>query len=167
MFKRPGEVHAGAFGISFAADRDTDAGPSVFVNKNEALALQEQRKRLPIYKHRTEILYAVEHHACTILVGETGSGKTTQIPQYLLEAGWNEGNLNFLLAIMSRQSSSFSDQYRFTSYHHVITRLQCVCRWETYCMHTTEARGSNDSCCARSGGNGMSSGAGCWVFHSV
>lgn len=37
---------------------------------------------------RREILYLVEHHATVIIVGETGSGKTTQIPQYLLEAGW-------------------------------------------------------------------------------
>lgn len=41
---------------------------------------------------RTEILYLVEHHATTILVGETGSGKTTQVPQYLHEAGWTAGD---------------------------------------------------------------------------
>lgn len=44
-----------------------------------------------MYKYRTEILYLVENHATTIIVGETGSGKTTQIPQYLKEAGWAEG----------------------------------------------------------------------------
>jgi ATP-dependent RNA helicase DDX35 len=44
-----------------------------------------------VYKYRTEILYLVENHATTIIVGETGSGKTTQIPQYLKEAGWAEG----------------------------------------------------------------------------
>ena len=40
---------------------------------------------------RREILYLVEHHATTVIVGETGSGKSTQIPQYLLEAGWCSG----------------------------------------------------------------------------
>ncbi|KAK8936369.1 putative pre-mRNA-splicing factor ATP-dependent RNA helicase [Platanthera zijinensis] len=53
--------------------------------------LERQRQRLPVFKYRTAILYLVENHATTIIVGETGSGKTTQIPQYLKEAGWAEG----------------------------------------------------------------------------
>ncbi|KAM0910145.1 hypothetical protein ACQ4PT_014364 [Festuca glaucescens] len=54
-------------------------------------SLERLRQRLPVYKYRKAILYLVERHATTIIVGETGSGKSTQIPQYLMEAGWAEG----------------------------------------------------------------------------
>ncbi|ORZ38802.1 pre-mRNA splicing factor [Catenaria anguillulae PL171] len=47
-----------------------------------------QRLRLPIVNYRESILYAVETFPVVILVGQTGTGKSTQIPQYLHEAGW-------------------------------------------------------------------------------
>ncbi|CAD6232081.1 unnamed protein product [Miscanthus lutarioriparius] len=50
--------------------------------------LQDERKTLPIFKFRDELLKAVEEYQVIVIVGETGSGKTTQIPQYLHEAGY-------------------------------------------------------------------------------
>lgn len=44
--------------------------------------------RLPVLAYRDAILYALEQHATLIVVGETGSGKSTQVPKYLVEAGW-------------------------------------------------------------------------------
>ncbi|KAJ3669811.1 hypothetical protein LUZ60_010135 [Juncus effusus] len=52
--------------------------------------LKEERKTLPIYPYRDELLQAVNDHQVIIIVGETGSGKTTQIPQYLHEAGYTK-----------------------------------------------------------------------------
>uniref|UniRef100_A0A6N2KJD1 RNA helicase n=1 Tax=Salix viminalis TaxID=40686 RepID=A0A6N2KJD1_SALVM len=52
--------------------------------------LQEDRKTLPIYPYRDELLKAINEHQVIIIVGETGSGKTTQIPQYLHEAGYTK-----------------------------------------------------------------------------
>jgi len=43
---------------------------------------------LPIARHRRSLLYLVETFQVTIVVGHTGSGKTTQLPQYLDQAGW-------------------------------------------------------------------------------
>lgn len=50
----------------------------------------EGRKKLPVYPYREEFLAAVKDNQVLILVGETGSGKTTQIPQYLHEVGYSE-----------------------------------------------------------------------------
>lgn len=43
--------------------------------------LQEQRHLLPIYPARGPLLREIKANDCCIVVGETGSGKTTQIPQ--------------------------------------------------------------------------------------
>ncbi|CAA7395462.1 unnamed protein product [Spirodela intermedia] len=55
-----------------------------------SLKLQDDRKTLPIYKYRDDLLKAVDEHQVLVIVGETGSGKTTQIPQYLHEAGYTQ-----------------------------------------------------------------------------
>ncbi len=39
-------------------------------------------------QHRNHILYLLEKFQTVVIVGETGCGKSTQIPQYLVEAGW-------------------------------------------------------------------------------
>lgn len=67
-------------------------GGLMIFNPNERLSLGQQRMNLPIYKYRTHILYLVEKYPTTIIVGHTGCGKTTQIPQYLHESGWTGGN---------------------------------------------------------------------------
>ena len=48
------------------------------------------RKKLPVYPYRDDFLAALKDHQILVLVGETGSGKTTQIPQYLHELGYSE-----------------------------------------------------------------------------
>ncbi len=42
---------------------------------------------LPISSHKDEILAAIEKHPVVIVAGETGSGKSTQLPKICLEAG--------------------------------------------------------------------------------
>ncbi|PUZ58633.1 hypothetical protein GQ55_5G524300 [Panicum hallii var. hallii] len=74
-------------GVVFLPSSATSASSSGF----GYASLERQRQRLPVYKYRKAILYLVERHATTIVVGETGSGKSTQIPQYLKEAGWADG----------------------------------------------------------------------------
>ncbi|PRW59127.1 pre-mRNA-splicing factor ATP-dependent RNA helicase DHX16 isoform A [Chlorella sorokiniana] len=58
--------------------------------RSEFEQIQEARKLLPMFPYRDDLLKAVEEHQVIIIVGETGSGKTTQIPQYLYEAGYGK-----------------------------------------------------------------------------
>ncbi|MBS0374978.1 MAG: ATP-dependent RNA helicase HrpA [Proteobacteria bacterium] len=48
---------------------------------------------LPISARREEIVAALRRHRVVIVCGETGSGKTTQLPKMLLEAGALRGGL--------------------------------------------------------------------------
>lgn len=50
------------------------------------LHLQGQRQRLPACRHAAEIVDTVENHQVVVISGETGCGKTTQVPQLILEA---------------------------------------------------------------------------------
>ncbi|KAI5964722.1 ECM16 [Candida pseudojiufengensis] len=58
------------------------------VNVQRSDEIQKQRLELPIFAEEHKIMEAIYHHDCVILCGETGSGKTTQIPQFLYEAGF-------------------------------------------------------------------------------
>ncbi|XP_078006354.1 putative ATP-dependent RNA helicase DHX35 isoform X2 [Phascolarctos cinereus] len=78
-------------GISISEERQSTAessGTTVIYNPHAALSIEQQRQKLPVFKLRNHILYLIENYQTVVIVGETGCGKTTQIPQYLAEAGW-------------------------------------------------------------------------------
>ncbi|ELT92990.1 hypothetical protein CAPTEDRAFT_98868 [Capitella teleta] len=67
----------------------TEADSTSFVPGNQtSLSIEKQRQQLPVFKYRTHILYLLEKYRTVVIIGETGCGKSTQIPQYLYEAGW-------------------------------------------------------------------------------
>lgn len=47
--------------------------------------IQLQRAALPICSYKNEILHALQQHAVLVLSGSPGTGKSSQLPQYLLE----------------------------------------------------------------------------------
>lgn len=56
---------------------------------------------LPIAQLKDSLLYTIETYPVTIVVGETGSGKTTQIPQFLYRAGWTADGSNIAVTQVS------------------------------------------------------------------
>jgi len=52
------------------------------------MTILEQRQSLPIYKLKDELVKAINDNQVLIVVGETGSGKTTQMTQYMAECGF-------------------------------------------------------------------------------
>ncbi|KAK4540524.1 hypothetical protein LTR36_009162 [Oleoguttula mirabilis] len=62
------------------------------LGKRTNMSIKDQRESLPAFKMRKQFLDAVGKYQLLIVVGDTGSGKTTQLTQYLAEAGYgNEG----------------------------------------------------------------------------
>ncbi|KAF4594648.1 pre-mRNA splicing factor ATP-dependent RNA helicase prp16 [Ophiocordyceps camponoti-floridani] len=65
-------------------------GASDFSKKH---SLREQREFLPAFAVREELLRVIRENQVTIVVGETGSGKTTQLTQFLLEDGYGRNGM--------------------------------------------------------------------------
>ena len=65
------------------------ANPSLkWVAVERCAGIQEGRLQLPILSEEANVLESVSNNDIIIICGETGSGKTTQVPQFLYEAGY-------------------------------------------------------------------------------
>ncbi|XP_067083676.1 probable ATP-dependent RNA helicase DHX37 [Osmerus mordax] len=70
----------------------TDSQPAVFIPVDRLPQIQEARLRLPVLAEEQVIMEGVKENPFVVLCGETGSGKTTQVPQFLYEAGYASGS---------------------------------------------------------------------------
>ena len=66
---------------------DQDGGRSEFSRKK---SMKQQREYLPVFAVRQQLLQLIRDNSVIIVVGETGSGKTTQLTQYLHEDGYSK-----------------------------------------------------------------------------
>ncbi|XP_036284825.1 pre-mRNA-splicing factor ATP-dependent RNA helicase DHX16 isoform X2 [Pipistrellus kuhlii] len=69
------------------------AAPPPPTQAQQQECIQAVRRSLPVFPFREELLAAIATHQVLIIEGETGSGKTTQIPQYLFEEGYTKKGL--------------------------------------------------------------------------
>lgn len=58
------------------------------LGKRTDMSIKDQRESLPVFKFRKQLLEAIRANQILIVVGDTGSGKTTQMTQYLAEDGF-------------------------------------------------------------------------------
>ena len=67
---------------------DTKVKKVVNIPVSREKTIQDARLKLPILAEEQGIMEAINENPVVIICGETGSGKTTQVPQFLYEAGY-------------------------------------------------------------------------------
>ena len=94
--------------------RKTFGGGKASFGKRTNLTIKEQREGLPIFKLRDQLLQAFNDNQILIVIGETGSGKTTQITQYLAEEGYaTKGQIGCTQGMFKIKKSSFLKRFIF------------------------------------------------------
>ena len=70
-----------------------ESEPSIFKEVKRNPEIQAARLQLPILAEEQAVMEAIHDNDVVILCGETGSGKTTQVPQFLYEGGYTTRGL--------------------------------------------------------------------------
>lgn len=71
-------------------------------------AMQLSRQQLPIAEHRGSIMRSIDAQQVTILCAETGAGKSTQVPAFILENEFSSGRDCHILVTQPRRISAMS-----------------------------------------------------------
>ena len=70
-----------------------ESEPAIFKEVKRDPEIQAARLQLPILAEEQAVMEAIHDNDVVILCGETGSGKTTQVPQFLYEGGYTTRGL--------------------------------------------------------------------------
>lgn len=76
--------------------------------RTKALELLKVRETLPVFQNKDQIMHYISENRVTILIGETGSGKSTQIPQFLLESLTNNENRGGIAVTQPRRVAAIN-----------------------------------------------------------
>ncbi|XP_017436117.1 DExH-box ATP-dependent RNA helicase DExH6 isoform X4 [Vigna angularis] len=77
--------------------------------------INEKRSKLPITSFKDMITSTVESHQVVMICGETGCGKTTQVPQYILDHMWGKGEVCKIICTQLQSVSAISVSKRISS----------------------------------------------------
>ncbi|XP_066993237.2 3'-5' RNA helicase YTHDC2 [Anabrus simplex] len=66
------------------------------------------RQTLPVWSMRNEIIQVINSHQVVVICGETGSGKTTQVPQFVIEHCMSIGKACRIICTQPRRLSAVS-----------------------------------------------------------
>ncbi|KAK7969646.1 hypothetical protein PG996_001913 [Apiospora saccharicola] len=97
------EEEAKPAGNKFSEHLKKNEGASDF---SQSKTLREQREFLPAFAVREDLLRVIRDNQVVIVVGETGSGKTTQLTQFLYEDGY--GSLGLIGCTQPRRVAAMS-----------------------------------------------------------
>ncbi len=86
--------------------KENGNGDDVEAEIGTKLSIEEQRKTLPAYAARDDVLKMIRDNQVVIVIGETGSGKTTQLTQFLNEDGY--GRLGMIGCTQPRRVAAVS-----------------------------------------------------------
>ncbi|AAS52144.1 ADR224Wp [Eremothecium gossypii ATCC 10895] len=83
-----GTVVGNVLGVKQNDNKGTCDKTSSQVSRQSFEDIQAQRRTLPVYEVKSQLLQVIRDNQVTVIIGETGSGKTTQLAQYLHEDGF-------------------------------------------------------------------------------
>jgi ATP-dependent RNA helicase DHX36 len=78
-------------------------------------AIQTKREQLPVREFKDAILNAVRANQVVLVAGSTGCGKTTQVPQYVLDDAWANGRGASIVCTQPRRISAMTVSERIAN----------------------------------------------------
>lgn len=82
------ETHDKANGSNEKLHENKFSNENEIETQDEKAIIQQQRRSLPAFAVKKNLLKTIAENQVTVVIGETGSGKTTQLTQYLYEEGF-------------------------------------------------------------------------------